>query len=127
MTNTEVEEGTPQPLQISAVLGTFLQQMPIPIDIASHASCFQLVPFTEDDGKKSFAVALGFTMGNGLEIFWFRESELRAFIGNAMNAHQSMLKELNTMNPLIVASQDQMQQAIQQKNMVDGKLILGGR
>lgn len=124
---TDTPEGQPQPLQISSVLGTFLQQMPVPIDIASHASCFQLVPFEEDDGTKSVAIALGFTSGNGLEIYWFRESELRAFIGNAMQIHQIMLSELNKLHPLQTANAQDLQKVIANKNMVDGKLILGGR
>jgi hypothetical protein len=126
MTDTS-EQQTPQPLQISSVLGTFLQQMPIPIDMAPHASCFQMVPFEEDDGTKSMAVCLGFTVGNGIEMYWFRENELRAFIGNAMQIHQALLGQLDKKHPLMVANQEQMKQAINQKNIVDGRLVLGGK
>ena len=114
-------------LDISPVLGTFLAQMPIPVDLVPHSSCYQLVPFEEDDGTKSIAVALAFSTGNNIQIVWFREADFRQFIQNSMMVHQEMLKQLAVANPLIVANQGQMQQVIQQKNMVDGKLILGGK
>jgi hypothetical protein len=127
MTEVSEENAAPQPLQISHVLGTFLQQMPIPIDIAGHASCFQLVPYKEDDGTDSVAVALATSKGNDISIIWFREPEMRQFVNNAMQAHQAMLKELKAKNPLLVASENDMRQAIARKNFVDGKLVLGGK
>lgn len=125
MTETSQEEAVP--LQISAVLGTFLQKIPIPVDMVGNGYCFQLVPYEEDDGEKSFVIALGITDGNGLQIYWFKDHGIRAFIGAAMQAHQGLLGEVDKLHPIQIANAATLQQTLQQKNFADGKLVLGGK
>jgi hypothetical protein len=113
-------------IEISHVLSTVLQGMQIPVEFAGHASGWQIIPITEDDGSKSLAVVLSLTRGNGLDLYWFRAKDLEVFIQQAIMTHQQQLRGIQNLNPLMVANKSQMQQAIGQHEAAH-RLIVPGR
>ena len=119
---TEAEQETTH-LEISQVLGNILQLMKIPVDMAPHAMCMQVVPYEDEDGKKSVTSVLALTKGNDLNLYWYGADELGKFINNAIACHQAMLAQQQALNPLIVANPSQMQQATAMKDKLDREVI----
>lgn len=113
-------------LQISPVISTVLQGMPIPVSIAGHAAGWQVVPITEDDGSKNFAAVLALSQGNGFQLYWFRDQDMQRFINNAIMVHREQLRLLDQANPLMVANKTQMDQAIAGQQAAQ-RLIVPGR
>lgn len=119
---SEQEEEIVGRLDISPILGQILSMMPVPVSPQGHGATWQLAPWEDEAGKKSVTAVLGLTRGNGLEIYWFNLDDMTQFVQQSQNVLNVMMVETQKLNPLLIATPEQMQQAVNNKNHLDRKI-----
>lgn len=120
MSEQQEEEATR--LDISPVLGQILAMMPIPMAPISHGACWQLVPI-EENGKKVIVAVLALTTGNGLQAYWVGPNDMVQFVQQAQEVLNALIQENQKINPLVVASQGQMNEVLANKRQMDSQIL----